>query len=110
MACGRNWSMVGAMSRPSRKLLRYGVPVAVFAGGVAFLVAGWSAAFAWALVVVSLGWATQCANAAIAGPPSHRPCDDRPDGEEHRETAEHRHVADSRRPLSRARRPLLRAR
>ena len=101
MARGRNCCMVlGAMSRPSRNLLRYGVAAAFFAGGVAFLAAGWSAAFAWTLIVVSLVCATQAARTTLAGPPSGHRCGGRAESRQQRVAKERRHRPESRRPLS----------
>jgi hypothetical protein len=90
--------MVGAMSPLSRKLLRYSAPAAVFACGLALLATGRPAGFAWTLIVLSLGWAVQRADAI--GTPSDRPPQERRHGGQHREPLEQRHLAESRRTLS----------
>jgi hypothetical protein len=89
------------MSPLSRRVLRHAAPAAFFACGVAFLAAGWPAGFAWTLIVVSLGWAAQRANAVA--PPSDLPRDDRLTGGQQRDAVQHRHLAESRRTLSRPR-------
>jgi hypothetical protein len=88
------------MSPLSRKLLRYGVPAAFFACGMALLVAGWSAAFAWTLIVVSLACVAQCANAGRAETPSDPVSDGRANTGEQRVSEQHRRLAESRRSLS----------
>jgi hypothetical protein len=89
------------MAPLSRTLLRYSAPAAVFACGLALLAVGWPAGFAWTLIVLSLGWAGQCANAI--GAPSGRPRHERRHGRQHCEAVEQRHLAESRRTLSRPR-------
>jgi hypothetical protein len=100
MARGWNGSMVEAMARLSRKLPRYGAATAFFACGVAFLVAGWSAAFAWTLIVVALVCAAQSASTTLAGSPSEQGRGAGADSREQRVAGEQRHLAESRRSLS----------
>jgi hypothetical protein len=84
------------MARLSRKLLQYGAAAAFLACGVAFLVAGWPAAFAWTLIVVAL----VCASTTLAGSPPEHGCCGGADSREHRAAGENRHLAESRRSLS----------
>jgi|SRR3954454_8968097 len=100
MARSSKASMVVAMSRPSRKVLRFGAPAAFFAGGVALLVAGGAAGLAWTLIVGAFGWAAHCASAAVAGSPSDAVCNDTSAGRQRYGPTEHRHLAESRRSLS----------
>jgi hypothetical protein len=88
------------MSPLSRKLLRYAAPAALFACGVAVLVAGWPAAFAWTLIVVSLVGVAQRANAPRAGTPSDPVSDHRADGGERGLAEDRLHPGESRRSLS----------
>jgi hypothetical protein len=93
------------MSPLCRKLLRYGAAAAFFVCGVAFLVAGLSAAFAWTLIVVSLVYVAQCANADLAATPSDLVSDQRADTGKQR-AAEERPRRGPRRSRPRLRRRL----
>jgi hypothetical protein len=92
--------MVGAMARLPHKLLRYGAATALFACGVAFLVAGWSAAFAWTLIVVSLVCAARGASTPLAGSSWDDGVRGGADSRGQRQAGEHRHLAEFRRALS----------
>ncbi len=98
MAHGPGCAMVGAMSRLSRKLLRYAAAAALFVCGVAILVAGWPAAYAWTLIVFSLACAAQFAGPTLAGPRSEPRHGGAGRGEPR--VAERRHRAESLRSLS----------
>jgi hypothetical protein len=96
----RKTSMVEAMSRPSRKLLRYGAAAAFFTGGVAVVVAGWAAALAWTLIVVGLVCATQGTSTTLPGARSEHVRGGPADSGAERVAEGHRYLAERRRSPS----------
>ncbi len=75
-----------------RPAIQDGAPAALFAAGIALLVAGWPAGLEWPLIVVALGWAAHCPSAGVAGSPSEHVRDRGADRAKRCLAAKHRHL------------------